>query len=67
MSTYFTMLAFTFINATHLQHLPLVETRISMPQSMKMQKYTNTFDINNFLLKKSLMALIITLQKCKFA
>ena len=61
------MLAFTFINATHLQHLPLVETRISMPQSMKMQKYTNTFDINNFLLKNSLMALIITLQKCKFA
>lgn len=52
MSTYFTMLAFTFINATHLQHLPLVETRISMPQSMKMQKYTNTFDINNFLIKK---------------
>lgn len=67
MSTYFTMLAFTFINATHLQHFPLVETRISMPQSMKMQKYTNTFDINNFLLKNSLMALIITLQKCKFA
>lgn len=52
MSAYLTMLAFTFINATHLQHLPLVETRIGMPQSMKMQKYTNTFDINNFLIKK---------------
>lgn len=52
MSAYLTMLAFTFINATHLRHLPLVETRIGMPQSMKMQKYTNTFDINNFLIKK---------------
>lgn len=53
MSAYLTMLAFTFINATHLQHLPLVETRTGMPQSMKMQKYTNTFDINNFFLKKN--------------